>query len=162
MINCIFENGNRASLRHVTAGAIVVNDRNEVLLVKRSPHLLNGNKYAIPGGFLDRGENTEEAALRELKEETGYEGKIEHLFQIVDNPDRPKEDRQNVDFRYVVKIIGGEMKDNIEVSSVRWVELDKLPTDEDSAFDHIETVKLYKKYLENKFTLPVRNWEVKA
>src|ERR1035437_211634 len=105
MIKCILENGRKASFRHVTVGAIVVNEKKEVLLVKRAPNLSRGNKYSIPGGFLDRDENLEEAALRELKEETGYDGKIEMLFYINDNPKRPKEDRQNVDFVFIVKVI---------------------------------------------------------
>ncbi len=61
----------------------------------------NGGKFTIPGGFLDRNENIEQGTLRELKEETGYEGKIICLFHINDNPTRPKEDRQNVDFIYM-------------------------------------------------------------
>jgi 8-oxo-dGTP diphosphatase len=162
MINCIFEDGNKASLRHVTVNSIVVNEKNEVLLVKRSPHLTNGNKYGLPGGFLDRDETTEEAALRELREETGYTGKIVKLFQIVDNPNRPKEDRQNVDFRYIVELVGGEKTENDEVSRIEWISLDDLPKEEDRAFDHIESLDLYKKYITKSFELPVINWNVKT
>lgn len=158
MISCIFENGNKALLRHVTVNAIVINDEKEVLLVKRAPHLTNGNKYGLPGGFLGRDENTEQATLRELEEETGYTGKIKSLFQIVDNPDRPREDRQNVDFRYIVELTGGKKKDNEEVSSIEWISLDNLPSKENRAFDHIESIELYKKYLKKPFSLPIRNW----
>ena len=74
MISCTFENGRTTTnLRHVCVEAIVINEKNQLLLVKRAPHLLNGSKYGIPGGFMDRDENTEQAVLRELKEETGYE-----------------------------------------------------------------------------------------
>lgn len=76
MINCQFENGNKASLRHVTVDSIVLNEnRDSILLVKRAPHLSNPNKYALPGGFLGRDENTETAAKREVLEETGYQRK---------------------------------------------------------------------------------------
>lgn len=159
MIECIFENGNKASLRHVTVGVILVNDKGEVLLVKRAPHLINGNKYAVPGGFLDRDETTEQAALRELKEETGYDGKIKFLFQIIDNPDRPKETRQNVHFQYIAELTGGSKMDNNEVASIDWVPLDSLPSQEDRAFDHIESIELYKEYMKNPFSLPVMNWK---
>ncbi len=160
MITCTFENGGKGSLRHVTVNAIVINDKKEILLVKRAPHLTNGDKYGFPGGFLGRDENTEQATLRELEEETGYKGKIRFLFQVVDNPDRPKEDRQNVDFRYIVELTGGDKKDNVEVSQIEWVALDNLPNQEDRAFDHIESVELYKKYLKSPFSLPIINWKV--
>lgn len=160
MIHCILENNQKTSFRHVTVGAICVNKDNEVLLVKRAKHLINGGKYALPGGFVDRNETTKEAVIRELLEETGYTGKIKQLFQIIDNPDRPKEDRQNIDFKYIVELTGGAKKDNNEVESIEWVSLDSLPLKEDSAFDHIESVELYKKYIDKPFPLPVLNWEI--
>lgn len=159
MIKCTFENGNEGLLRHVTVGAIVVNDKNEVLLIKRAPQLINGNLYALPGGFLDRNETAEQGALRELKEEAGYEGKIVKLFQIIDSPSRPKEDRQNVDFKYIVELTGGDKKDNNEVSSIEWVPLNNLPLEDMWAFDHIESIELYKKYMQKSFLLPVINWK---
>lgn len=161
MIHCTFENDSPAKLRHVTVGAIVLNEKNEVLLVKRASHLINGNRYAVPGGFVDRDETTENAALRELKEETGYDGKIKFLFQIIDNPDRPKEDRQNIDFKYIVELTGGSKMNNNEVESIDWVSLDSLPEEKERAFDHIESVELYKEYLKKSFQLPVFNWEKK-
>src|SRR5438309_392191 len=97
MIICTFEHGNRASLRHITVGAIALNEKSQVLLVKRAPQLSRGNNYTIPGGFLDRNETIQQAVLRELHEETGYQGSIKMLFRINDNPQRPNEDRQNVD-----------------------------------------------------------------
>lgn len=159
MIKCTFENGSAGSLRHVTVGSIIVNDKNEILLIKRAPHLINGDKYAVPGGFVDRDETVEQAALRELVEETGYTGKIKFLFQIIDNPNRPKEDRQNIDFKFIVELTGGDKKDNNEVASIDWVPLDNLPDEQDRAFDHIESVELYKEYLKSPFPLPVLNWK---
>lgn len=154
MITCIFENGGKASLRHVTVGAIVVNDKKEVLLVKRSVSHRFG-KYCIPGGFLGRDEDVKQATLRELKEETGYEGKIISLFRINDSPKRPKEDRQNVDILYIVKPIGGKSTLNEEASEVRWFTEKDLPSEEDFAFDHRESILKYFKYLKEPFELPI-------
>lgn len=155
MINCTFENGNKANLRHVTVGVIAVNKQNQVLLVRRASNIIRGNKYSIPGGFLDRNENTKEAALRELKEETGYEGKILHLFYLNDNPLRPKEDRQNVDFIYATEVVGGEIKQDKEVASVRWFPKEDLPSEEDFAFDHRGIIKSFFKHRENPLALPL-------
>jgi 8-oxo-dGTP diphosphatase len=142
-------------LRHVTVGAIAVNDSKEVLLVRRAEGMHNGGKITIPGGFLDRNENTSEATLRELKEETGLEGEIVTLFRINDSPNRPKENRQNVDFLYIVKVTKGVESINKEVTNIFWSSKDKLPSDQEFAFDHRETIMKYFEYLENEFPLPI-------
>lgn len=155
MIECAFENGNKANLRHVTVGAIAVNDKKEVLLVKRAPNIWNGNKYAIPGGFLGRDEGAKGATLRELREETGYDGEIAFLFRVNDNPRRPKEDRQNVDILYIAKVIGGEPTLNKEVSEIKWFSESNLPSEEEFAFDHRDSILKYFQYLKEPYELPI-------
>lgn len=149
MICCTFENGKEALLRHVTVGVIVINTRKEFLLVKRAANLLRGNTYTIPGGFLDRGENLEKGALRELFEETGLTGKHAILFRINSSPDRPKEDRQNVDFIFIVKKFTGDLTNNKEVIEMRWFSEKDLPPDEKFAFDHRESIMFYLEYTIN-------------
>lgn len=155
MIQCTFENGNKASLRHITTGCVVIDAEKGVLLVKRAPHILGGNKYTIPGGFLDRDENFEKGALRELFEETGLQGKNPLLFRINDNPNRPKEDRQNVDIIFIIREFEGAFKDNSEVSEIKWFTKDALPNEEDFAFDHRESILKSFEYIEKQFTLPL-------
>jgi len=157
MISCAFESGSKAlkGLRHVTVGVLAVNSSHQVLLVRRAERMHNGGKLAIPGGFLDRNENTAQGALRELKEETGYDGEIVSLFRINDNPNRPKEDRQNVDFLYIVNVTDREKNENVEVSKILWVDKDNLPSDEEFAFDHRESIMKYFKYLKKQFLLPI-------
>ena len=155
MINCKFENGSKANLRHVTVKALTVNDKNEVLLVKRSPKIIGGGKYDIPGGFLDHGENTSEGGLRELFEEAGIRGEIQFLLRINDNPKRPKEDRQNVDFIYVVKPIMGELKVGHESTEAEWFSETNLPPEEDFAFDHRDSILKYFQHLKQPLKLPI-------
>lgn len=145
MINCTFENEHTASLRHVTVDAIVVSD-NKILLVKRASHLTNPNKYALPGGFLDRDETTEDAVRREIKEETGYDVKSVKLFRTNDTPNRKGEDRQNVDFVFIVEVGGKTSKSDNEIQKIAWFDLGKLPKPDDFAFDHYENIELYKKH----------------
>ena len=154
MISCKFENGNKANLRHVTVDALVVRD-GKILLVKRASHLINPNKYAIPGGYLNRDETTSAGALRELLEETGYSGKVISLFKITDKPNRKGEDRQNVNFTYLIRITKKVSSPDSEVESVQWFELNKIPDEREFAFDHYETVELYVRYLEDKLSLPI-------
>lgn len=157
MISCTFENGNNAlrGLRHVTVGAIAVNNDKQILLVRRAPNMHNGGKFTIPGGFLDRDEDIAQGALRELKEETGYDGEIVSLFRVNDNPNRPKEDRQNVDFIYIVKVVSGALTINSEVTNISWFSKDKLPKEEEFAFDHRDSILKYFEYLEKEFPLPI-------
>lgn len=159
MIQCIFENGNKTSnLRHVTVGALAINEQNQVLIIKRAKNLINGGKYAVPGGFLDRDETTEEGVLRELLEETGLVGKIVKLFQIIDTPKRPKEDRQNVQFNYIVKVKEGQFNKNSEVEQSKWVSEEDLPGEDDFAFDHRKYIERYFDYLQKSFPLPLINY----
>lgn len=154
MITCIFEKGFKANLRHVVVDTLVI-DGNKILLVKRASNLSNPGKWAIIGGFVNRDETTKQAATREVREETGYEVEISTLFRINDNPNRPKENRQNIAFVYLAKPIKKITGHDKEVSELKWFELDKLPVQEDFAFDHYENIELYKKYLKQKFPLPL-------
>ncbi|GAB6162546.1 ADP-ribose pyrophosphatase [Desulfothermus naphthae] len=68
-----------------TVDVIIYTDNKEVLLIKRKNPPFG---YALPGGFVDVGETLEEAALREIKEETGLEIEIESVFGVYSSPDR--------------------------------------------------------------------------
>ncbi len=142
MINCAFENGSRASLRHVVVHAIVERD-GALLLVRRAPHLLEGDKWGLPGGFLDRDESLSDGVLRELREETGWDGQVSALLRINSRPDRPHEDRQNVAFDFVVTPLRKVGEPDGESSAVEWVPIDGLPPLHTLAFDHGDTVQLY-------------------
>lgn len=142
MIKCTFENGNPASLRHVTIDALVIKD-GKVLLLKRAPHLIEGGKWCLPGGFMERDETTEQAVLRELKEESGYDGKIIKLFRIIDEPNRPNDDKQNVAFIYLVEVIGEPGERDNESTEMAWFDLDKIPAPEECAFDHRSNIELF-------------------
>lgn len=153
MINCTFESGSKASLRHVTIDAIVV-DGNKILLIKRATHLSNPGKYAAPGGFLGRDENSMKAVAREVLEESGYKIEVDKLFSITDKPDRKNEDRQNVNFTFLAHPISKDQKPDREVSEVRWFDLNKLPPEDEFAFDHYDRLMHYKKYKKEPFSLP--------
>jgi 8-oxo-dGTP diphosphatase len=60
---------------------VVFDASGALLLIKRLREPFKGS-YALPGGFVDAGETVEHAALRELREETGVVGRIEHLIGV--------------------------------------------------------------------------------
>ena len=73
----------------VPATSLIVTDsQNALLLVKRSVEPKIGF-WCLPGGFIELGEAPDQAALRELKEETGLSGKIHSLLGVTsDTSDR--------------------------------------------------------------------------
>src|SRR5574341_1314124 len=142
MITCAFENGSPASLRHVVVHAVVEKD-GALLFVQRAAHLLEGGKWGLPGGLLDRDESLTEGVVRELREETGWEGRVVSLLRINSRPDRPREDRQNVAFDFVLEPLRQVGEPDHESTAVRWIPLDTLPPAAALAFDHGDTVRLY-------------------
>lgn len=157
MITCTFEDGGTGKLRHVTVGTILLNKkRDKILLIRRAgSSFLEPNKYDIPGGFMGRDETTEETSHREVKEETGYVIKVNSLFCINDNPNRPKEDRQNVELIYSAEAQNEEGKHDDEVERIQWFSLSELPQANDWAFDHFVVVQKFIEHTKNPSTLPI-------
>jgi 8-oxo-dGTP diphosphatase len=154
MLVCTFEDGNKASLRHVTVDCIVVKDGN-ILLGKRSKGLLEAGKWCLLGGYVNRDETTGEAAIREVMEESGWTIRDLFLLRVNDNPNRPHEDRQNIDFVYVASGVKKTGEKDWENEDVRWFPLDKLPSADKMAFDHLDSIELYKNYRTGTFPAPV-------
>ncbi len=154
MITCNFEDGNKASLRHVVIDTLVLKD-NEILLVKRTAKLLEGGKWGLVGGFVDRDETLPQAVAREVMEETGWKIKDPVLLKINDDPNRPKEDRQNVAFVYFCNATDKTGEADWESVEQRWFSFDELPDKGNIAFDHAENIQLYRKYLKTSLALPI-------
>lgn len=158
MINCEFEDGGKASLRHAVVDAILIKN-GKILLVKRGTFsgkpLLESGKWALIGGFMERNETIKETAKREALEETGWELENLNLFRIIDNPDRPAEDRQNIAFVVVAEAKQKNDANSEEVREMKWFDPDSLPPKEQIAFDHGDNLELYRKYLKDKFDLPL-------
>jgi ADP-ribose pyrophosphatase YjhB (NUDIX family) len=141
MIHCTFEDGAKAFLRHVVTDAIVIKD-DKVLLVKRAPQLVAGDKWGLIGGYVDRDETLEETVRREVPEETGYSVKDVTFLTIRDNPQRDGS-RQNVAVVYVCTADKKIGEPDWESSEVKWFNLNELPKEEEFAFDHYQILKDY-------------------
>ncbi len=57
---------------HVAVG-VIINSNNKILIAKRPEHLHQGGKWEFPGGKVEKGETTEQALIRELKEEVNLD-----------------------------------------------------------------------------------------
>ncbi len=128
----------------VAVGAIVIKN-DEVLLVLRGKPP-SENRWAIPGGSVNLGETLQEAAEREIKEETGLVIKAREpvfTFDIVETDDHDK-----VRFHYVIvdlfaDYVSGEPKPGDDVTDARWVSK--------SGLDHLRVSPLTLKLLEKYF-----------
>ena len=60
---------------------------NRILLITRGNEPWKG-MLAFPGGFVEKGENPEDAVIRELKEECGIDGRVLRLLDVKGNPER--------------------------------------------------------------------------
>lgn len=159
MINCQFEDRGKANLRHITVNAIVLKN-NKVLLGKRGTYnkgkpLLEAGKWALLGGFFNRDEYLEEAVKREVFEESGWKIDNLRLFCINDNPNRPAEDRQNVDIIFLADAVEQIKKNDEEVRELKWFEITNLPDEKSIAFDHGKHLTAYQKFLVKSFPLPL-------
>ena len=130
-------------MRHVTVDALVFNQKEQILLIKRNMKLSEGGKWALPGGYADRDETLIEGAAREIMEETGWKVKNIELLRIVDSPNRPKEDRQNIAFFYTAEAVEKTGEPDWESDDVKWFDLSYLPTETEMAFDHLENIRFY-------------------
>ena len=108
-----------------------------VLLIERGGDTFNGY-WAIPGGFLEKDEDGEAGALRELEEETGL--KLPHAIQFgaFTTPHRdPREWVISVGYYALTRI--SEVKGLDDAAKARWFPVKALP--EKLAFDHADVLK---------------------
>lgn len=156
MIRCTFEDGGHAALRHATVNAVLLH-QGKILLVRRAMNLHEGGKLAVPGGFCERDETVKEAVLREVREETGYDSQVQFLLRITDAPIWKGDDRQNIDFVFVVETKEKIADPDKEVTEVILIDLSQLPSPEVMAFDHLEHLHMYQRYIANpdQLQLPV-------
>jgi len=111
----------------VAVGAIVF-DQGRVLLVRRGKPP-SPNVWAFPGGSVNLGESLEEAAEREIREETGLRvraGKPVYTFDVID-----RDDQGRVRFHYVIvdlqaDLLDGEIRAGDDALDARWVSPQQL------------------------------------
>jgi 8-oxo-dGTP diphosphatase len=105
----------------------------DVLLIRRGREPFKGH-WALPGGFVEVGERVEDAARRELVEETGLRGDVLDLLGVYSDPGRDPRGH-TVSVVYVMKVSGivdvGAAGDDAD--EARWFDLDGPPA---LAFDH--------------------------
>lgn len=105
----------------------------EILLIQRKDPPFK-DCWALPGGFMEIEETLEEAARRELEEETGIKAGELIRFDTYDKPGRDPRGRTiSQVFVLVWKESMGEPRAGSDAADLSWFDLNELP---DLAFDH--------------------------
>ncbi len=122
----------------LTVDAIVGDEAGRVLLVKRR---YPPPGWALPGGFVDRGETVEDAVRRELMEETGVT--LENLRQFHVYSDPTRDHRHHVVSVVFTASSSSPVRAGDDAAEAAFFPLDQLP--EPMAFDHADIVRTYAK-----------------
>ena len=123
-----------------TVDAVIEDDQGNVVLIKRKYPPFK-DFYALPGGFIEKGENPKQAVLREAKEETNLDLKIIKKIGVFDKAGRDPRGRV-ISTAYKCRIIGDPSKltggtDSASAELIPKGEIIKL----DLAFDHKDILK---------------------
>jgi ADP-ribose pyrophosphatase YjhB (NUDIX family) len=103
---------------------VFVLKENKVLLVRRAVEPFKG-QWDIPGGFLEKGEDPVEGAIREVREETGFNIKIAKILGIfMDEYGRDREATLNI--CYTASVIGGTPGAGSDATAMDWFDLEIL------------------------------------
>lgn len=125
----------------VAVGTIIAQDGG-IVLVKRAIQPAYG-KWVFPGGFVDRGERAEAAAIRETREESCLEVRISRLLNVYSYTDHPV-----IIIVYVGEVVGGQASagdETLEVgifppAELPWSEL-AFPSTSQALHDYFATIQ---------------------
>lgn len=118
----------------LSVDAVIIHE-GKVLLIRRGQPPYEGH-WALPGGFVEYGEEVEDAAVREAKEETSLDVSLIGLLGVYSAPDRdPRHHTVSVAFlaEPARPLRADEARGASDAAAAEWFPLDELP---DLAFDH--------------------------
>ncbi|MGV9427848.1 NUDIX hydrolase [Streptomyces sp. NPDC003656] len=109
------------------ASVVVVDDAGRVLLQRR----VDNGMWALPGGAMNIGESLPDCAIRETREETGYDVELTGIVGTYTNPAHvfaydDGEVRQEFSVCFLARPTGGRLAVSDESTDVRWFEPDEV------------------------------------
>lgn len=122
-VECMTNPADKFATPRVAAGALFV-DGSRVLLVRKT----YGNRWDIPGGYVDKGETPTEACEREVREELGIDRRVARILVH----DWAPNDKEGDKLLYVFDCgeLGGDeqriLLDGKELDHWEWVEVARL------------------------------------
>ena len=114
---------------------LVLKDSKLVAVIRRNPPFQG--MAALPGGFVELGETTEAAVVREVREETGLQTRIIRLVGVYSDPHRDPRGH-TVTAAYALERTGGELRAASDAKDIILLDPENLPA---MAFDHARIVE---------------------
>src|SRR4030095_7643786 len=123
IIKAMFRRETGPATPKIDVRAAVISE-NKILLVKE-----RGDGWTLPGGWVDPGESPSEAAVRETKEESGYDVTAVRLMAIYD---RDRQEHPPCPFHvykgiFLCSLVGGSAKTSLETEAVSFFGEEELP-----------------------------------
>lgn len=123
-----------------TVDVLIWHEQRLVLVQRKNPPL----GWALPGGFIDEGEMAQDAAHREMKEETSLDIVLDGLLGVYSNPQRDPR-RHTMSVVYVGHPMdAGQIQGGDDAQEARFFDLDALP---ELVFDHALIIEDFKAWL---------------
>lgn len=112
----------------VGCDVFVLNDKNQVLLIKRS----DNGFWALPGGCHDLNETPMECAVRECFEESGYQIEVTRLLGTYSSNryeynNYPWKENQFCHLLFLGVVIGGSAQKSSETTEIAWFDKNQIP-----------------------------------
>jgi len=104
----------------VSAAAVISNSEGKVLLLNHVLRPYSG--WGLPGGFLEKGEQAEDAIRREVREETGIEISRVELYSIHTT-------NAHIEILFAAKSDGNPKANSAEIIEARWFYPEDLPVE---------------------------------
>lgn len=131
----------------VIAGCVVEKD-NKILMVQEGLDFCYG-QWNFPAGHVNEFENVTDAAVREVKEETGLDVKLKGVLPICETELR---NETHVIIRFVAEVIGGKIEfDSNEIVDVKWIDIKDIEKmTEEQLRNYLVGKNIIKDYIENR------------
>ncbi|RSN12289.1 NUDIX hydrolase [Streptomyces sp. WAC 05977] len=120
-------NAPKANSIAVAVSAFIQDDEGRILMIRRTDNDL----YSIPGGQLELGETLSQAAVREVREETGIVCEVTGVIGLYSNPNHviaydDGEVRQEFSICFCATPVSGDLRTSSESKEVLWVPVDLM------------------------------------
>ena len=105
----------------IVVGVCIKNDNNEILMIQEAKDEIKG-LFNIPAGKLDSSESIIDGAIRETKEETGFDVKLDSVLCI-----QYLENKSILKIVFNATIISGNINfDKNEIMGIKWISIEEL------------------------------------